>query len=217
VNQVYNNTVVVAGFPLDYGHYVYPHQETSAGYNPEQAKKVLEEAGWKYQYNTWRKKEGYITLKLNMTITVDETHTGRMQTAEIIQNQLEAIGMKVTIQKVSHEKYMQILQERNYQMILTGIQNGISPDVSYFFGEGNVASYQNDTALQLVQDAQKTIKDPKALQEIYKKLIDVYNKEMPFLGLYRNKQTLVTSQSVSGEMTPTFYTSYYHFETWKNS
>ena len=156
-------------------------------------------------------------FKIKHTITVDETHTGRVQTAEIIQNQLEAIGMKVTIQKVSHEKYQQLLQERNYQVILTGIQNGISPDVSYFFGEGNVANYENDTALQLVKDARKTINDKKVLQEIYQKLIDLYNKEIPFIGLYRNKQTLVTNQSVSGEMTPTFYTSYYHFETWKNS
>ncbi len=217
ISNVYNHTMVVAGFPLDYGNYLYPNQETSAGYNPEQAKKVLEEAGWSYQYDSWKKKEGNTTLQLKITITVDETHTGRVQTAEMIQTQLEAIGMKVNIQKVSHARYNQVLQQRDYQVILTGIQNGISPDVSYFFGEGNVANYQNDTALELVHNARKTITDAETLQGIYGQLIELYNKEMPFLGLYRNKQTLVTNQSISGEMTPTFYTSYYHFETWKNS
>jgi len=217
VSNVFGNSAIVAGFPLDYGNYVYQEKETSAGYNPEQAKKVLEEAGWKYQYNRWQKKEGYTTLKLSITITVDETNWGRMQVVEAIKAQLEEIGIQVTIQKVSNEKYQQILQERNYQVMITGIQNGISPDVSYFFGEGNVANYQNETALNGIIDARKIIADAEALKPIYQSLGELYNREIPFLGLYRNKQLLITGQSISGEMEPTFYTSYYHFETWKNS
>lgn len=217
VNSVFNQTMSVASFPLDYGNYLYAEQETSAGYNPEQAKKVLEDAGWTYQSNRWQKKENYTTIRLNITITVDETNEGRTLAAEYIKTQLEEVGMKTTIQKVSNTRYNQILQNKEYQLLLTGIQNGINPDVSYFFGEENIANYQNDTALKLVSDARKTITDPEALKTIYEKLIEVYNKEIPFLGLYRNKQTFITNQSVSGEMTPTFYTSYYHFETWKNS
>ena len=217
VSEIYGNSMVVAGFPLDYGNFLYQEQEASAGYNPDQAKKVLEEAGWSYKYNRWQKKEGYSTLKLDITITVDETNQGRLQTAEFIKTQLEEIGIKVTIQKVTNEKYNTLLQERNYQIILTGIQNGISPEISYFFGEGNVANYQNNDALQAVKDAEKTIMDPEALKKSYTKILELYNKEVPFLGLYRNKQVLVTSQSVSGEIEPTFYTSYFHFETWKNS
>jgi len=217
VNSIFNNAMAVASFPLDYGNYLYPGQETSAGYNPEQAKKVLEDAGWTYQYNRWQKKENYTTVRLQVTITVDETNQGRTMAAEYIKTQLEEIGIKTTIQKVSNTRYTQLLQDRKYQIIITGIQNGLSPDVSYFFGEGNVANYQNETALELIQDAKRTIMDEEALKGIYQKIIEVYNKEIPFLGLYRNKQILVTNQTVSGEMEPTFYTSYYHFETWKNS
>lgn len=42
-SSVFNNQKIVAEYPLDYGNYLYTANESSSGYNAEQAKKVLEE------------------------------------------------------------------------------------------------------------------------------------------------------------------------------
>lgn len=43
VSTIFNNQNAVAEYPLDYGNYLYEGSNASSGYNPEQAKKVLEE------------------------------------------------------------------------------------------------------------------------------------------------------------------------------
>ncbi len=56
VSSVYNNQNSVADYPLDYGNFLYTENTASSGYNAEQAKKVLEDGGWTYINNRWKKK-----------------------------------------------------------------------------------------------------------------------------------------------------------------
>lgn len=213
VSSVFNNEYYTAENPLDYGSYLYKNENGSSGYNPEQAKKLLTDNGWEYKYNRWQKKVNYSTLKLNLTLTVNSSNTARVQVAENIKNQLGQIGINVTINKVSDSRYKQILQSKNYEMILTGVYNSFSPDLNNFFSEGNLQNY-NSTDMQTVLKDLQNANDEDSLKEKYKKIIELYNEEQPFICLYRNKVTVVKDKNLVGNPICNNYFSYYNLYEW---
>lgn len=213
VSSIYNNQYYVADFPLDYGNYLYNRESSSSGYNQEQAKNVLTNSGWEYKYNRWQKTENYKTSKLNLTLTVNSSNSNRVAVAENIKAQLEQIGIKVTINKVSDSNYQKILENKNYQMILTGVYNSYSPDIVSFFGENNLQNYSNEEMSQILTET-KTITDSNLLKEKYKRIVEIYEQDEPFISLYRNKQTIVKSQNLAGEIVGNNYFSYYNLENW---
>lgn len=213
VSSIYNNQYYVADFPLDYGNYLYNKESSSAGYNSEQAKNVLTNARWEYKYNRWQKKEEYKTLKLSLSITVNSEDANRVAVAQNIQTQLEQIGIKITINKVSKSNYEKALQSKDYQIILTGVYNSYSPDLTSFFGEDNLQNYSNSEMNNLLKEV-KTITDENLLKEKYKRIVEIYEEEKPFISLYRNKQTIVKSQNLAGEINGNNYFSYYNLENW---
>lgn len=209
VAAVYNNNSYVSDFPIDYGSYLYTNTSVSSGYNVEQAKKVLQDSGWEYRNNRWQNR----TSRINLSLTVNKDDINRLQVAENIKVQLAQIGINVTISKVGTNQYNNILKNKNYQMIITGVYNSYSPNIETFLGVNNLQNYNNDDINAILTDI-KNIKDENLLKEKYNKIIEIYNNELPFLSLYRNKGTVVRNQSLAGEITPNNYFSYYNFYTW---
>lgn len=213
VATVYNNNSYVSDFPIDYGSYLYANTLVSSGYNGEQAKKVLQDNGWEYKNNRWQKTQNNRTSRINLNLTVNRDDLNRVAVAENIKAQLAQIGVGITINKVSASQYNNSLQNKNYQMILTGVYNGYSPNLETFFGMNNLQNYNNEEINTILIDV-KNINDENLLKEKYSKIVEIYNNELPFLSLYRNKNTVVRSQNLAGEITPNNYFSYYNFYTW---
>ena len=173
VSSVYNNQNSVADYPLDYGNFLYTENTASSGYNAEQAKKVLEDGGWTYINNRWKKNIGGRTKTLRLKISVDKTNESRVAVAELIEKQLEEIGIDVKLDKVSNEKYNKYVDDRNYQILLTGVYTSYSPDLTYYFSAGNISNYSGDSMSELMHNASIT-KENKQLKEIYQKIYNYY-------------------------------------------
>ena len=212
ISSVYSNEYYLSSFPLDYGHYLYP-KESSSHYNQEKAKKVLEEAGWTYKYGRWQKTENYVTQTIRINIVVDSSNKQRVKVAKLVEEQLEDIGIHVSLYEVSNKNYKDYLNKKNYDMIITGIYNGYSPDLSYFLGEGNIANYENEEIKNILGDLQN-ITDEETIKQKYQRIIEIYEDEIPYICLYRNKGKVIYNIKLTGEFNPTNYTSYYHFEKW---
>lgn len=210
---VYSNNRYVSNFPIDYGSYLYNEKIENLKYSGEQAKKVLEDNGWNYRNNRWQKTQNYNTTRINLNLTVNKEDENRVKVAEFIKTQLAQIGITININKVTSASYNTILQNKNYQMILTGVYNSYTPDVETFLGSGNLQNYNNEELNTILSDV-KNIKDENLLKEKYNRIIEIYNNELPFVSLYRNKNTVVRSQNLAGEITPNNYFSYYNFYTW---
>lgn len=213
VASVYNNNYSTADFPLDYGHYLYAEDSERIEYNTEQAKKVLEDAGWIYKYGEWRKTENYRTRTLDLTIIVDSTDKNRVKVAKAIEKQLESIGINVYVNDVTKSGYERRLKQKDYEIILTGVYNSYNPDLTYFYGEDNLANFENEEMNNLLNEV-KNISDESLLKEKYKNIINIAKDEVPYIGLYRNKNTVVSGQGLMGEITPNNYTSYYNLYNW---
>lgn len=213
VTSVFNNQRKTADYPLDYGNFLYQNQEVSSGYNAEQAKKVLEDGGWTYIKNRWKKNiSGYTrTLKLKLAVTSD--NEARVRVAETIKEQLKNIGIEVTINKITDSQYGKNIENKDYQMLLTGVYTSYTPDLTYYFLQGNIFNYESEKMNELMQKS-LIIKNTKELSEIYQKIYSQYKEDVPFIGLYRNKNITLTSQSLTAKITPNNYTTYYNLESW---
>lgn len=212
ISSVYSNEYYLSSFPIDYGNYLYPKESTSH-YSQEKAKKVLEDNGWTYKYGRWQKTENYSTKTIRLTLVVERSNEERVKVAELIEEQLEDIGISVSLNKVSDKNYQNYLSKKNYDMIITGIYNGYSPDLSYFLGDENIANYENEEIKTILNDLQ-TITDEETIQQKYQRIIEIYEEEVPYICLYRNKGKVIYSMKLTGEFNPTNYTAYYHLEKW---
>lgn len=212
VSSVYENQYYISSFPIDYGSYLYT-KENKTTYNQVKSKKILEGAGWTYTYGVWRKKEGYNTKTLRLDLIVESANKDRVKVAKLIKKQLEAIGIGVNLYEVSNSTYKEYLKNKNYDMILTGIYNGYSPDLSYFLGNDNIANYKNEEVIQLLGDV-KNITDENLLKEKYNRIIEIYESEIPYICLYRNKGKVIYNMRMFGNFNPNSYTAYYNFSKW---
>ncbi len=212
ISSVYHNEYYLSSFPIDYGNYLY-NQESKSTYNISKAKKVLEDAGWVYKYGRWQKTENYTTRTLRVSLVVDNSNKERVEVAKLIEQQLEDVGIGVSLYQVSNSNYKSYLKEKDFDMILTGINNGYSPDLSYFLGKDNLANYENEQIQSILQEI-KEITDENVLKEKYKQIIQIYENEVPYICLYRDKKKAVYSMKLIGEFTPNNYTSYYHMSKW---
>lgn len=209
ISSVYNNNYYTSDYILDYDNYLYKNKSASSGYNPEKAKEILESDGWVYNNNRWKKNGNVLSFSISVNASNDE----RCAVANIIKSQLESIGIIVNVKEVSDSQYNYYLANKNYQVLLTGVNNSYSPDLSYFYNEGNIANYNNENVKYIIKDI-INITDNKMLEEKYKILYDIAKEDCPYISLYRNKNTLLINQNVIGSFTPNNFKIFYNFETW---
>lgn len=212
-SAVFNNQNYVADYPLDYGNFLYEANNASSGYNPEQAKQVLQDGGWTYANNRWRKEIDGVTRTLRLKIAVDKDDETRVAVAELIAQQLESIGLDITVSKISKSQYDEYIGGEDYQILLTGVYTSYSPDVTYYFAPGNIAKYTNEELFKTLQNA-GMINDSSKIKEMYQKVYNMYKDDVPFIGLYRTKNIVLTSSSLVGTVEANNYTSFYELDNW---
>lgn len=208
ISTVYNNNYYTADYVLDFGSYIY-NNSVNEEYNPEKAKEILTNNGWTYNNNTW-KKDGKV---LQLNLAVNSSNINRCEVANIIKTQLENIGIRVIVNQVSDSQYNSYLANKSYQLLLTGIYNGYSPDLNYFYGEGNISNYNNEQVNIILSDI-KNITNQKLLQENYKNLVNITKEDCAYIGLYRNKNSMLISNNVVGNFEPNNYNIFYNFDSW---
>ncbi|MBR3325487.1 MAG: hypothetical protein IKG14_05545 [Clostridia bacterium] len=202
ISSVFNGTKTASYSPLDYGSYLYD-TNTRVKSNQEEAKKILENDGWTYTNERWQKNiDGYVA-RLTLSMVVCDDNEERLNTIYNIQSQLQEVGIVLNVARVNRDRYYQFLNEKNYQMILTGVTNSVNPDLSYFYGQNNIANYYNDDIMSKIEILDK-------YSEIEKQVAD----DVPYIGLYRNKGAVILNANVGGDFKSNNYYTYYNFNEW---
>ena len=60
----------------------------------------------------------------------------------------------------------------------------------------------------------KNTNDENVLYEKYKRMYELYLEEVPYIGLYRNTESIVCNQNLVGNITPNSYNVYHNIEKW---
>ena len=212
IDTVYNSKYYKAEFPLDYGSWVY-EKENEDSYNIEKFYQTLQENEWKYEYGNWQKYVNYYTRRLNFRLVVNKENQQRTQVAEIIKQQLETVGIKITIIYASDSQYENYIKYKNYDMILCGSYVSPNIDLNKYFGDDNLANYYNQEAKDIINDAQN-ITDNKLLKEKYNRLSEIYKEEVPYISLYTNYSIVACSKNLIGSMSPNWFNTFYNINTW---
>ncbi len=214
INSVFYGRYYDAKFPLDYGSFAYTVIDTDM-YDREKAEKIMKDDGWELKNKVWQKKIGGYIQQLSLNLVVCTEDENWVKAAEMIKRQLEDFGIKIEIIEVSEKTYNRYLDSKsNYDLIITGTYNSNKPDLDNFLGKGNPSNFVDDEDIGDSLEEAKNITDYNLLHEKYAKLIEEYMEEYPFIGLYRNKNTVVYTPSLRGNISPNNYFVYYNIDTW---
>jgi len=213
VANVYNNKYKISEFPLDFGSYLYNAEKSVWGYNPDKIKEILTNDGWELKNNVWQKKMNYRTTKLSFNLSVNSNHIERVKVAELIKEMLEANGIQINIVKLSDSNYNANLTNKNYDIILTGMNIYANPDLTTYIGENNKANFINNELIT-IQNEVKSIADENILKEKYSRILEIYNDEVPYIGLYNNIGTVIYSKNLIADLSPNWYNIFYNIKNW---
>ena len=212
-SSIFNNNYYTSDFPLDYGNWLYSNQNASAGYNPEQAKQLLTDAGWVYRNGYWQKTENYKTVRLILNLAVKASDSTMVNVAQNIKSQLGSQGINVNIVQLQDNDYYNSINSKNYDMVLCGINLSLSPSLETFFGVNNMANYSNDEVNNILNEVKNTT-DENTLIDRYKRLAEIYRDDVPYISLYNNKFTVAYSTGLIGDVTPNWFNIFYNISGW---
>ena len=213
INNVYNNQYKTSNFPLDFGFYLYSKNSKKVEYNLENAKRILENAGWTYNTKNWSKKIDGENKIIELEILVDEDNQKRVKVAELIEEQIKKLGINIEIKKVSENEYKNNIERKEYSIAIINNTYGYSPSLDLYFEKNNISNYDGKNIInKMNQIEQENIEDKKRI--LLNEIIDEYNTEVPYISLYYDTYTIVYSNNLIGEIEPNSYNVFYNIENW---
>ena len=215
VSKVYGKMSVPANFPLTINSYLVKTGEENF-YKKDEVKTHLGTAGWTPRSGIWQKTIDYKTVRLELNLVVKAKDTKRVKVAGYIQKALSEQGIIINIIQVSNKDYKNYLNNKNYDMILCESTISITPDLSTYLGEGNLANFSNNETSEIMNHI-KNITDEEELKTKYQKLYEIYNEEVPYIGIARSKIAVITNSYLSGEIRARWYNLFFGINDWYTS
>ncbi|MGG1663641.1 ABC transporter substrate-binding protein [Brevibacillus sp. NRS-1366] len=180
-------------------------EEYGYKYNLDEAKKLLDAAGWKINGEGVREKNGN-TISLNLLSTVQYN-----KDAQLIQSMLGEAGIKVSIQNLEPVAQMEAALKGNFDLVMTSYVY-TDPDILSGFFHSSLGGYNfagiNDPKLDdLIIKGQSTY-DTEARKQIYAEAQKYMVEQAYIVPVYVAKQFTVVNKRVKGvklvEETPMF-------------
>ncbi len=191
-------------------------------YDPEEAKKTLEQAGWKKtKESDFRKKDkNELKIKLVVANTPD-----LLKTAKIIKYQWKQMCVNVEIiqsdnQLDIRQKY---LEPRKFESLLSGVQySGNDPNLFFFWHSSgkkapglNFALYDNENVDKLLEESKKA-QSQKEKNEKYIEVSKQLLKDSPAIFLYSPKYIYITNKKIKGIKTKAIVKTTNHLKNINN-
>jgi peptide/nickel transport system substrate-binding protein len=179
----------VAHGPYKPGTWAYNSHIKDFDYNPDRARKLLAEAGWR------EKNSDGILVKngkpFQFTILTNQGNDQRLKTSVIIQHRLKAVGIDVRIRIIEWASFLiQFIDKGNFEAVMLGWT--ISPDPDLFDvwhssktgpRELNFIGYKNPEVDRLLIEGRSTF-DMGKRRQCYYRLQEILAEDQPYTFLY---------------------------------
>lgn len=174
-------------------------------FSPEKSKKILISSGWQQnEKGVWTKTENEKIYALETNLTVHPTPF-LMETAKLIQEDWQKIGIKTNIINTDSSTFnKEILEPRNYEMLIFGNIYGETPDPFSFwhssqkFAPGlNLSLYEDENADYLIETS-RTELDPEKRFSGFSKLQSLIYEDKPAIFLYSPYYIYIANKSLRG-------------------
>lgn len=186
----------------------------------KQAKKLLDEAGWKQTGGSVRTRDGK-ELMLSLVTAKNDDY---QKVAENLARQLSAIGVKLDVQSYDAATLQRsYIAPRNYDVLLYGLNAGIDLDLYPYWHSSqvkspglNVAQYSNTQADKALESARATT-DARVRQVRLSSFLETWSKDDPAAMLYTPNYLYVTQDDVRGMVDGQLVTPadrFYNVQNW---
>jgi len=157
-------------------------------YNPQKAEELLAAAGWNR-----KNKAGFLVKdgrQFEFTLLTNQGNEGRRKCAEIIQQRLKEVGIKVNIKIVEWGCLLDIIDKRRFDAVLLGWGLSRDPDCYDIFHssktrpkEFNFVSYKNEKVDKLLEQGRRVFSRERR-KEIYHEIHRLIYNDQPYTFLY---------------------------------
>ncbi|MFH1611738.1 MAG: ABC transporter substrate-binding protein [bacterium] len=209
LNKVLDNKGTIINFPLLLSWLNHDENEESEhNFNLDEAKRILDDNDW-----TDENRDGIREKKLSsdeeatkLEFDLITTNWPELeQTAQLIKDQWEQIGIQVNLEIVDPITIQQeYIRPRNYQALLFGEVLGADPDPFAFWHSSqkkdpglNLSLYQNRNADKLLEEARQTL-DENQRAEKYKEFQGIVSEDIPAIFLYSSTYLYPVNNKVKG-------------------
>ena len=215
INHVLDGQAAIADGPILPNTWAYYDGIQRVPYDPEQAVKIIKEAGYTFpaEGGTTRVNEDGESLSFTLVHPDTPEHTAL---AELIQENWQELGVEVKLSAVPYDDLIDgYLDTRIYQAALVDISLARTPDPDPypFWHQTQAASGQNysmwnDRQASEYLEQARIIVDPAERARLYRNFQVRFSNELPSLPLYLPMYTYAVDQQVQGvRMGPLFDTS----------
>lgn len=194
-----NKQEIIDGIMLGLGHvctghfppnsWAYNSNVKPRGYNPQKAKQILSELGWKDTDGDGILDKNGTAFKF--TLITNLGNVVRKQCAEIIQQQLKKVGVSMDISIVEWGTFVsEYVNKKNFDVLILGW--GLDPEPDCFDiwhstktnkHEYNFVSYKNEEVDKLLVEGRRTF-DYEKRKKIYNRIHEILADDVPYTFLY---------------------------------
>ena len=202
--NIYMDMVTESEVPVVTGSWLYEPQSAIYFESKERALMLLNEAGWgDFNDDGIRDRviDGMLVeMKFTITTCDDDAANTHTHAAQLIADQLAILGIQVTVKTVSASKLQQALKKKDFEMVLCGVNLSVVPDLTFLLksdGRMNYSGYA-DSEMDAMLERLKTTTDEEEFKTIFKSMERKIAEELPFMGLFFRKGTIMTTADVDG-------------------
>lgn len=157
-------------------------------YDPDKAKVLLAEAGWRPNSQGLMEKDG---KPFEFTILTNQGNDLRVRTAEIIQRRLREVGITVKLRTVEWAAFIkEFIDKGRFEAVLLGWTTGQDPDLYDIWhssktkpGELNFIHYHNPEVDRLLEEGRHTF-DREKRRQAYYRLQEIMAEDQPYTFLF---------------------------------
>lgn len=168
----------------------------------DEAKALLDQAGWKVGSDGMRTKNDQ---KLSFTLTAANNIENQKVGAEL-RKQWNAVGVEVEVDLQEADVFSGSVKNHDYEALLNGITLGVDPDVFVYWDSSqnnalsanlNLSEYKSGAA-DAALEAGRTRLDSGVRILKYKTFLQTWQQDAPALGLYQPRFLYITRDRVYG-------------------
>jgi peptide/nickel transport system substrate-binding protein len=205
--------------PIRPGTWAYTKDVKRFDYDPEKAKALLAEAGWKD-----RDGDGIVEDRdgkpFTLTIRTNQGNHERKEIVEIIQQRLKDIGVQADIQLIEWAAFIkEFVKPRRFELVVLGLGTGTDPDQFVVWHSSqrgpdqmNRSGYANPEVDQLLEAGRRSCVQKDRIRD-YHRMQQILAEDLPVIFLYYRDALPVVSSRIRG-VSPAPAGILYNFDEW---
>jgi peptide/nickel transport system substrate-binding protein len=179
--------------PLVPTHWIFKKDVTDYKYDPERAKALLDEAGWRVGPDGVRARDGQ-----RLAFELQAAGNDRVKSAELVGSQFKQIGVETRIKTGTSATLYKEAQDGRFELRLTPYTQPFETDVRFLLYTGaleNIGKWSHTEADKLMDEAAATL-DPEKRKLLYDRVQEIFADELPYFPLFQTTNLYAVKKSV---------------------